>query len=213
MFSLSITLHWHHNGRDCISNHQPHQPFIQAHIKENIKVPSLVFVRGIHQWPVNSPCKWPVKRKMFPFNDVIMNSEHWDGTGYWNLSRWITRIPLFGKRSLKINVFFKIYFSIWQLMWLQSLQWHHLSVMASEITGIMTLVSAACSDYQQRKHRSSIYSIYCLSWFTSHYVYCGCILLWCINVVILNLNVKMTSKIESVSTPWHHHDFGLMMDE
>ena len=139
MFALSITLHWRHNGRGCVSNHQPHQPFIEAHIKENIKVPSLAFVRGIHQWPVNSPCKWPVKWKMFPFDDVIMNSEHWDGTGYWNLSRWITRIPGFGKKSLKINIFFKISFSIWQLMWLQSLQWHHLSVMASEITGIMTL--------------------------------------------------------------------------
>ena len=33
---------------------------------------SLVFVRGIHRRPVNSPHKWPVRRKMFPFNDVIM---------------------------------------------------------------------------------------------------------------------------------------------
>ena len=33
---------------------------------------SLAFVRGIHRWPVNSPHKWPVTRKMFPFNDVIM---------------------------------------------------------------------------------------------------------------------------------------------
>ena len=32
---------------------------------------SLAFVRGIHRWPVNSPHKWPVTRKMFPFNDVI----------------------------------------------------------------------------------------------------------------------------------------------
>ena len=33
---------------------------------------SLAFVRGIHRWPVNSPHKWPVARKMFPFDDVIM---------------------------------------------------------------------------------------------------------------------------------------------
>ena len=32
---------------------------------------SLAFVR-IHRWPVNSPHKWPVTRKMFPFDDVIM---------------------------------------------------------------------------------------------------------------------------------------------
>ena len=33
---------------------------------------SLAFVRGIHSEPVNSPHKWPVTRKMFPFDDVIM---------------------------------------------------------------------------------------------------------------------------------------------
>ena len=33
---------------------------------------SLAFVRGIHQWPLNSPHKWPVTRKIFPFYDVIM---------------------------------------------------------------------------------------------------------------------------------------------
>ena len=32
----------------------------------------LALVRGIHRWPVNSPHKGPVKRKMYPFNDVIM---------------------------------------------------------------------------------------------------------------------------------------------
>ena len=35
---------------------------------------SLAFVRGIHRWPVNSPQKGPVTRKMFPFDDVIMKS-------------------------------------------------------------------------------------------------------------------------------------------
>ena len=35
---------------------------------------SLAFVRGIHRRPVNSPHKWPVTRKMFPFDDVIMSS-------------------------------------------------------------------------------------------------------------------------------------------
>ena len=33
---------------------------------------SLAFVRGIYRWPVNSPHKGPVTRKMFPFDDVIM---------------------------------------------------------------------------------------------------------------------------------------------
>ena len=33
---------------------------------------SLAFVWGIHRWPVNSPHKRPVTRKMFPFDDVTM---------------------------------------------------------------------------------------------------------------------------------------------
>ena len=34
---------------------------------------SLAFVREIHRGPVNFPHKWPVTRKMFPFDDVIMD--------------------------------------------------------------------------------------------------------------------------------------------
>ena len=33
---------------------------------------SLAFVWGIHRWPVNSPHKGPVTRKMLPFDDVIL---------------------------------------------------------------------------------------------------------------------------------------------
>ena len=36
---------------------------------------SLAFVREIHRGPVNFPHKWPVTRKMFPFDDVIMCRE------------------------------------------------------------------------------------------------------------------------------------------
>ena len=38
---------------------------------------SLAFVWGLHRGPVNSPHKWPVTRKMFPFDDVIMNKINW----------------------------------------------------------------------------------------------------------------------------------------
>ena len=37
---------------------------------------SLAFVRGIRRWPVNSSHKGPVTRKMFPFDDVIMNDSY-----------------------------------------------------------------------------------------------------------------------------------------
>ena len=34
---------------------------------------TLVFVKGIHRWPVDSPRKGPVTRKMFLSDDVILN--------------------------------------------------------------------------------------------------------------------------------------------
>ena len=37
---------------------------------------SLAFVLGIHRGPMNSPHKWPVARKIFPFDDVIMIWRH-----------------------------------------------------------------------------------------------------------------------------------------
>ena len=47
---------------------------------------SLAFVRGIHQWPVNSPHKGPVTWKMFPFYDVIIVRSDvfvWHLKHYW----------------------------------------------------------------------------------------------------------------------------------
>ena len=46
---------------------------------------SLAFVQGIHRWPMNSPHKWPVMRKMFPFDDVIMNFP----TSRWAVGCWM----------------------------------------------------------------------------------------------------------------------------
>ena len=44
---------------------------------------SLAFVWRIHRRPVNSPHKWPVTRKMFPFHDVIMK---WSPINIWHNS-------------------------------------------------------------------------------------------------------------------------------
>ena len=41
----------------------------------------LAFVRGIHRWPMNSPHKWPITRKMFPFDDVIMMEHYYSQKG------------------------------------------------------------------------------------------------------------------------------------
>ena len=47
---------------------------------------SLAFVWGIHRGPVNSPHKWPVTRKIFPVDNVIMNSKVLTPRQWQNLS-------------------------------------------------------------------------------------------------------------------------------
>ena len=42
---------------------------------------SLAFVRRIHRWPVNSPHKGPVTRRMFPIDDVIMRKRSLSSQG------------------------------------------------------------------------------------------------------------------------------------
>ena len=63
-------------GCDSVSDHQPHDCFSNfysdADQRKHQSSASLAFVRGFHRGPVNSPHKWPVTRKMFPFDDVIM---------------------------------------------------------------------------------------------------------------------------------------------
>ena len=53
---------------------------------------SLAFVWGIHRGPVNSPHKWPVTRKMFPFDDVIMQLDHYRIVST-NVRRWSESFP------------------------------------------------------------------------------------------------------------------------
>ena len=73
------TLRWRHNGRDGVSNHQPaivySTVYSDADQGKHQSSVSLAFVRGHHRGPVQSPHKWPVTRKMFPFDDVIMKSQ------------------------------------------------------------------------------------------------------------------------------------------
>ena len=69
-------LQWRHNERNGVSNHQRLDYLLNCLFRLKSKKTSKVHVSGLcegkHQWPVDSPHKRPVTRKMFPFGDVIM---------------------------------------------------------------------------------------------------------------------------------------------
>ena len=77
--SQEFALLWRHNGCDGVSSHRYHKCLLsrlfRSRSKKHQSSPSLASVRGIHRWPVKSPYKGAVTRKMFPFDDVIMQTK------------------------------------------------------------------------------------------------------------------------------------------
>ena len=67
---LSDPLQWRHN--------EPHHCLLNRLYRRRSKETSKLRVTGpcagIHWWPVNSPHKGPVTRKIFPFDDGIMSA-------------------------------------------------------------------------------------------------------------------------------------------
>ena len=97
----TFTLQWRYNERDGVSNHWCFDCLLNRLIKDQRKhqrSASLALVRGIHWWPVNSPHKGPVTRKMFPFDYAIMDTKLWHEVGFeyafimrmisWHIGQW-----------------------------------------------------------------------------------------------------------------------------
>ena len=80
---------------------------------------SLAFMRGIHRWPKNSPHKWPVKRKMLQFDDVIITCSlivhrQWSNHNIWganhpNLPRAIIQPHNETKHSKSMTILIPLY--------------------------------------------------------------------------------------------------------
>ena len=68
---------WRHNERDGVSNHQPHDYLLNRLFMRRSKKTSKLRVTGICEglprWPVKSPHKGPVTRKMFLFHHAVVS--------------------------------------------------------------------------------------------------------------------------------------------
>ena len=102
---------------------------------------SQAFVREIHRGPVNFPHKWPVTRKMFPFDDVIMcvllHQSEQNPTHEWKsclrpegMQRWVPQnnliLTLYGlvtyihwSRSSLVHYDTKLFLASFQNVWMK----------------------------------------------------------------------------------------------
>ena len=73
MWFITVTSQWARWRLKSPTSRLFTQAFIQAQIKnKHQSSASLAFVRGIHRWPVNTPHRWPVMRKLFSFDDDVL---------------------------------------------------------------------------------------------------------------------------------------------
>ena len=102
---VQISLQWRRNEREGVSNHQCLDCFLNHLFRRRSKKTQKLCVTGLydgnHWWPVDSPHKGPITRKMLPFDDVIacslvckqcalnitqpvlIRSSDNDSTGFW----------------------------------------------------------------------------------------------------------------------------------
>ena len=86
---VPTSLQWRHNGHDGVSNHQPHHCLLNhlfgRRSKKTLKLCVTGLCAGIHRGPVNSLHKWPVTRKMSPFDDIMIKWTHSPVVLQWSL--------------------------------------------------------------------------------------------------------------------------------
>ena len=78
LIKVCASLQWRHNDHDGVSNHQPQDCLLnrlfRRRSKKTPKLRVTAVCAGNSPGPVNSPHKWSVTPKKFPFDDVIMFS-------------------------------------------------------------------------------------------------------------------------------------------
>ena len=92
---ISRALQWRHNASDSVSNHQPRDCLFNRLFGGRSKKTSKFRVTGLC---ADSPHKWPVTRKMFPFDDVIMGNARYASSSTIHVGKRIR--ARFGRKDL-----------------------------------------------------------------------------------------------------------------
>ena len=191
-----MTLQWRHNERDGVSNNQPNDCLLirlfRRRSKKTSKNRTTGPLRGIQRWPVNSPHKGTVTRKMFPFchHFVIMRRKS------VNLSQHLFLISL----GLYDTLLF-----VWS-HWRVFIWWRHqMEIYEFPSQRPVTQSFDVFFDLSLNKRLSKQSGAGNLRRHRAHYDVTvrfptARILKWC-NVIMSQLSVTETSKNSSLATP------------
>ena len=109
--------------------------------KKHQRYASLAFVRGIHRWPVHSPYKGAVTRKMFPFDDIIMIR------GTWGTDR---SLPTFRKQHIHMymrTVLFLDFVRCYDTLYFLQSNGHHIEAEKKWRHFRMHLLGCKCMNF------------------------------------------------------------------
>ena len=107
-----------------------------AHQRKHQSSASLAFVRGIYRRPVDSPHKWPVTRKMCPFDDVIIFTHF--RRGYFRLA--VDNQPLPKPHQTQKSTDICIIFAVHSVWWL--IKFLAATLLVREVTNIQVTMAS-----------------------------------------------------------------------
>ena len=153
----STILQWRHNERHNVPNHRRIYYLLNRLSRHTLKrkhqsSASPAFLRGIHRRPVDSPPKWPVTRRMFPFDDVttIVYMVH-AVLCFFGWFKPIFPYPsgLLDKHQVPVKTRYKYHLMVYMKQRTTNRRVHYSDVImgatASQITSLTTVYSAVYS--------------------------------------------------------------------
>ena len=131
-YFVNYPLQWRHNGRDNVSNHQPHDCLLNCLFRRRSKKTSKLRVTGLCVGNSPGTGEFPAQMASNAENVSIWWRHHVDGSIRYTVGKTTSHTLIF------------------------PLQWLIMSAMASQIPSVSIVYLNVCSGTVQRKHQSSV---------------------------------------------------------
>ena len=142
-----MTLLWRHNGGECVSNHQPHDYFLNRVFRRRSKETSKLRVTGLCAGNSPGTGEFPAQRasyaEKFPFDDVIMSN--W----IMGIHRWLLSHPNNTMQNKTVYISFIYSMLIRVIDTLHRLTINAVNVLIKKWSIILTSNATGCKAWSQ----------------------------------------------------------------